>query len=120
MEDMLAIEKEAIEATYFGVMDVYEEKEYTENNRIRHKKEKVMGGIKCALSKKQLTNTIQNSQNGEINYIFEIFTSPEHDIKAGSHIHVKQDGMDYQLENTGESHKYKTHQEIICQRKDKA
>ena len=118
MYDTVQLEREILEKTYNGIMDVYEYEEYVENNRSRFRKKKVLNGIKCALSKKQLTNTVQNEIRGEINYIFQIFTYPDKEIKAGSFIHIKQDGMNYELENTGETFKYPTHQEIICQRKD--
>ena len=120
MNDMLDKERAAIEATYFGVMDIYEEKDVEVRNRTRQKAVKVHEDIKCALSKRNPTNTNMNAQYGDLDYTYEIFTYPDIKIKAGSTIHVSQEGMELELKNIGEPHVYPTHQEIICQRKDKA
>lgn len=120
MNDMLDAERAAIEATYFGKMDIYEQNDIEVRGRTRQKNVKIYGGIKCALSKKNPTNINMNSQYGDVDYTYEIFTYPEIKIKAGSSIRVLQEGMELELKNVGEPHIYPTHQEIICQRKDKA
>lgn len=119
-DNMINTERAAIESTYFGVMDIYEQKDVEVRNRTRQQTIKVYENVKCALSKKNPTNTNMNSQYGDLDYSYEIFTCPEIKIKAGSIIHVTQEGMELELKNIGEPHVYPTHQEIICQRKDKA
>lgn len=120
MNSMVSIEREAIESTYFGVMDIYEKKDIEYKDRTRQENVKVFEKVKCALSKKNPTYTNMNEQYGNLDYTYEIFTNPEIKIKSGSIIYVSQEGMNFKLENIGEPHIYPTHQEIICQRKDKA
>lgn len=120
MNDRLYEERAAIEATYFGVMDIYEEKDIIVRNRTRQKTIKVQEGIKCALSKRNPTKVNMNDQYGDLDYTYEIFTYPNIKIRAGSIIRVSQESMDLELKNIGEPHIYPTHQEIICHRKDKA
>jgi len=119
-EELLSKEKKAIETTYFDVMDIFELKDITVRNRTRQELTKVYENIPCALSKRNPTNVYMNNEYGNMDYTYELFTSPNIIIKAGSIVKVTQQGKVYELENLGEPMLYPTHQEIICQRKDKA
>ncbi|MEK3722307.1 ABC transporter ATP-binding protein [Paenibacillus sp. FSL H8-0034] len=118
----VAAERAAIEMTYEGLCTVTEFQTIKDpiTKASRQRAIPVLLNQPCALSQTSLPSTGRTDAANEINYDAKLFIAPEVTIKAGSVIHVSQDGMVFEGEQTGKPFRYPTHQEIKMKEISKA
>ena len=109
-------ERAALELTYEGEAEVIEYIEYTAESGATRHREEVVGSIPCSLSQRTGRAVAQGEDRAAVEYDAKLFIAPEHDIKPGSKVKVKQNSMDYTFICAGEPFRYPTHQEIILRR----
>ncbi|NLI90193.1 MAG: ABC transporter ATP-binding protein [Epulopiscium sp.] len=114
--------RQAIEIRYEGLCSIYEymEIEDEDTRETLHEKVLVYEDIPCRLSRKTINNVSSSDINNTIKYEPVLYTNPDIEIKAGSKIFVTQHGVTREYRRSGEPFLYKTHQEIVLQRIDRA
>lgn len=118
---MIALEREALEMTYYGQMTVTGTRPLvTEWGETREEPTLLYQAIPCALSKAGGSQVNGKEGYSAIHYAALLFLSPEILIPPGSEIQVMQDGMHYHFIHSGEAFIYPTHQEITIERLGKA
>lgn len=109
--------RKAIESTYIGVCDVIEYTN-TENSgsHFTKKDEKtVYTDIPCRLSYSRFNSmypSISSDTASSVTQLVKIFLAPEINIKNGSKIIVKQNGITTMYKSSGAPSYYTSHQEI--------
>jgi len=114
--------RRAIEARYKGLMTVTVSVPSTlpDGTTISKKKQINTQPISCYLQRSQNKAVATDGFKSNIDYNLKVMFAPEVDVPAGSTINVRQDGMNYEFEYSGETFKYPTHQEITMNRVDNA
>lgn len=109
--------REAIEATYFGMMTVTEmQKVKDEKSKLTNKEPVVVLEDKpCKLSFETLKAAVQTDTAAAITQVIKLFVSPDVTIRAGSKITVTQDGVTTDYTASGIPAVYATHQEIMLE-----
>lgn len=106
-----------MERTYTGRMDVYGYVDVeTGYGETKQERQLLMQDIPCALSQYQLRPSSHSDSHSQRSYQAKLFASPDVRIDAGSDIEVRQDGMTYKFEYSGEAFVYSSHQEIMIER----
>lgn len=110
-------EREIMESTYTGYMDVYGYADVeTDYGETRQERRVLLQDVPCALSQYQLRPASYSNSHSEHNYQAKLFVSPDVKIPSGSDIEVRQDGMTYCFKYSGEAFAYISHQEIMIER----
>ena len=119
--DHIALEREALESTYEGLMTVQNTIAIeTDWGETREEDILIYQDKPCALSQSGNSKADKKEGYSEINYVAKLFCAPELVIPAGSTVTVAQHGMAYTFTHSGEAFIYPTHQEITIERLDKA
>lgn len=121
MDKAIVMARKAIEGTYNGLCAIsnYENIKNPKTFETELKEVEYYTDVKCKLSQVNLTTIKQTESIGNIVYDAKLFLAPEINIKSGSKIQIKQNGMGYVFEYAGEPFKYMTHQEIMLKRVDR-
>lgn len=115
-ENPLVTARTAIESTYFGRCDVIELAEEKGASRITsHKENVVLENIPCRLSFSEKKAAVITETAAELSGGVKLFVAPEVDIKCGSKIVVRQDGMTREFRASGVPAVYPTHCEIMLE-----
>lgn len=112
-----AAAREAIEATYFGLLTVTELQKVrdTTTGISKSKEVVVLRDIPCRLSFKTVQSTSQSGSAAELVQVVKLFVSPDIQIKEGSKVTITQDGVTTDYACSGTAATYPTHQEIVLQ-----
>lgn len=104
--------RKAIEKTYKGICDVYEQQSVTVNHKTEKKVTKVLENVPCKLSYSTIVATTEKNGAAQKDFTTKLFLSPDITIKPGSKITVTQNGITTDFSNSGEPAHFTTHQEI--------
>lgn len=109
------IQRQALEAMYTGICNVYEyEKARNETTKLTAIKERaVLTDIPCKLSYSKIQPTEGKTGAAELAISTKLFLPPDIQIKPGSKIKVTQEGRTEFYESSGKAAIYPTHQEIM-------
>lgn len=112
---MFQIARKAIELLYTGVCNVYEYQQTVDpiNKRTTQSEVLKIADQPCRVSFSTVKNAeeIENIANKQQE--IKLFIAPELTIKAGSKIHVTQNGVSTWYESSGEPAVHSNHQEIV-------
>lgn len=114
-------EAEILETTYFDKAIIYGQVEYKKSNGATAFKQGIKAeNIKCAISKKEVSNVNQTDTTNNIEYNLVMFCAPDTLIIAGDDVEVTfPNGLKRKYE-AGEYFPYESHLEVPLLRKDKA
>lgn len=109
------MQRQALEAMYTGVCDVYEYgKARDETTKLTAVKERaVLTDIPCRLSYSKIQPAEGKTGAAELAISTKLFLSPDIQIKPGSKIKATQEGQTEFYESSGKAAIYPTHQEIM-------
>ena len=111
---------EILKNAYVGRMSVFSYRKVREKNIATIHKTLIFDNIPCLLTsmvsnRSSAKDIKKNDKINEFSSAKKIFLSNEFNVKTGSYVEVLQDGQLYTFEYSGESFRYKTHQEIIVE-----
>ncbi len=114
-------EAEILELTYFDKATISGQTEYKKPNGATGFKSGIkVENVKCAVSKKDVSNVNQTDTTNNIQYNVIMFCSPDTPIIAGDDVEITfQSGLKRKYE-AGEFFSYSSHLEVPLLRKDKA
>lgn len=118
MVKALEAARKAIESTYTGVCTVIECRDIKdERTKITNTNVEVavIKNQPCKLSFEKISAAVQTKTMALISQSTKLFISPEIEIKPGSRIIVKQNGIENEYYASGEAAVYPTHQEIMIE-----
>lgn len=118
MVKALEAARKAIESTYTGVCTVIEFRNIKdEKTKITNTNVEVAAieNQPCKLSFERINAAVQTETMALISQSTKLFISPEIEIKPGSRIIVKQNGITDEYYASGEAAVYPTHQEIMIE-----
>jgi hypothetical protein len=114
-------ESEILELTYFDKATIYGQIEYKKPNGATTFKSGVKAeNIKCAVSKKDVSNVKQTDTTNNIQYNVLMFCSSEVSIVAGDDVEITFESGIKRKYEAGEFFPYSNHLEVPLLRKDKA
>lgn len=107
--------RNAIEATYIGLCDIYEfEKTRNLDGSTAFGETLVQSAVPCRLSKESL-NAATKGDVAKISQSVKILLAPEVQILAGSKIVISQNGNVETYKRSGEPFVYSSHQEVMLE-----
>lgn len=109
--------RKAIEATYFGSLNVTEQRKGKDEKSKLTKTELVvvLENQPCKLSFEPVKTAAISDTAAAVTQITKLFVSPDISIKPGSKITVTQDGITTDYTHSGVPAVYPTHQEILLE-----
>ena len=104
--------KKAIENLYEDTCDIYVYRQMKNDiGYIEQEKQLIYTNIPCRLSYNSIVQTTDD-EVAKISQSIKLFIAPDIEIFAGSYINVNRNGNIVNYAYSGQSVKYKTHQEI--------
>ena len=115
--DIWKYHRKAIESTYSGVCNVYEQKTArNETTKLIETEEiLVLEEQPCRISFSSIPSTSESENVAAVKQVVKLFIEPEVDIKAGSKIVIIQNNVTREYSKSGISAVYPTHQEIMLE-----
>lgn len=107
----------AIETMYDDKCDIIEYQKKIDNrtNLTYFEEVLVKENIPCRISYRSLYSGVQSRMADYTKQKVKMFISPDINIKVGSKICIKQNGVLLEYKNSGQPAVYKTHQEILLE-----
>ncbi len=113
-------ERQIIESTYNGRMDVYCFEDVTTSwGETRQEKVLLYSDMPCALSQYHLRPAAHGDSHSQRDYQAKLFAPPDMALPAGCDVEVRQHGMTYLFKYSGDAFIYPSHQEIMVERLEK-
>lgn len=115
--DVWKSHREAIESTYTGKCNVYEQHSTrNETTKLMETEEiLVLEEQPCRISFSSIPSTSESESVATVKQSVKLFIAPEVEIKAGSKIVVTQDSVTREYSRSGISAVYPSHQEIMLE-----
>lgn len=116
-------EREAIENTYYDVMDSFRRENVIDeiSKQTKQTERQILSAVPCALSKNNMKNKIEIGSNyADTEGQYTLFCFPDTDIISGDKIIIRTPQKQEFLCYAGKPFKYLSHAEIPCSEQEKA
>lgn len=115
-ENQVVAVRQAIEMTYDGKCTITEHQKVQKPNKSTGFNDVVvLTDQPCKLSFSKITNTNQGETAATVIQTAKVLLAPEIQIKPGSKLTIKQNGITTEYSKSGEPAIYKTHQEVVLE-----